>query len=151
MENFPHGDQRFLNNCFGTGTRISDIPRRRMPDLLAGNAYLGDATPRSDEPSPLVLVEYAEDQARLVQRADGFFLRITIDPALVASDRTRLVTSEVLGLAALPKQGFTNPDGSPLRIDHDFFGRPRDQEHPTPGPFEHPGAGRIELKVAGIR
>jgi alpha-N-arabinofuranosidase len=150
-ENFPHGDERFLNNWFGPGIRIGDLPKRRMPDLLVGNAYVGGATPRDDEPTPLVLAENTADQVRLVKRPDGFFLQISVDPALPSSDRTRLVTTEVLGLATLPKQGYTNPDGSPLRIDVDFFGKPRDPQHPTPGPFEKPKTGRIELKVAEIR
>jgi alpha-N-arabinofuranosidase len=150
-ENFPHGDQRFVNNWFGPGTRIGDIPKRRMPDLLAGNVYVGDATPRDDEPSPLLLAETTADQVRLEQRPEGFFLKITVDPALTSSDRTRLVTTEGLGLAVLPKQGYTNPDGSPLRIDVDYFGKPRDTQHPTPGPFEKPGKGQIELKVAEMR
>lgn len=146
-ENFPHGDERFFNNWFGPGTRIGDIPKRRMADFLAGNVYVGDATPRDDEPNPLVLAEKSEDQAQLIQRPDGFFLQLTVDPALASSERTRLVNSEVLGLATLPKQGYTNPDGSPLRIDKDFFGKPRNTQHPTPGPFEKPGIGRVEIKV----
>jgi hypothetical protein len=51
-------------------------------------------------------------------------------------------------MATLPKQSYSNPDGAPLRIDTDYFGTPRDPDHPTPGPFENPGTGVVVLKVA---
>jgi hypothetical protein len=48
---------------------------------------------------------------------------------------TKLVTTELLGVAIIPKQAFENPDGSSLQIDTDYFGQSRDKENPTPGFF----------------
>jgi hypothetical protein len=47
----------------------------------------------------------------------------------------------------IPDQAFENPDGSPLRIDTDYFGNKRNDKNPTAGPFENPGQGRLSLKV----
>ena len=145
QQNFPHGDDRFHNNLFGPGIRLSELPKRRMPDVMAGNVYLGGAKPRDDEPAPVVLE--ADPKVSLEARPDGLYLRMTCDPALTATRCTSLVTTESLGLAFLPEQAYTNPDGSPLKIDTDYFGKPRDESNPTPGPFENPGTGLVILKV----
>ena len=34
-----------------------------------------------------------------------------------------------------------------IGVDADFFGRPRDPERPTPGPFERPGRGEVALRL----
>ncbi len=65
-----------------------------------------------------------------------------------AADRTRkLVTTDLLGKAAIPNPPYEQPDGTPIRIDTDYFGKSRNEANPTPGPFENPGQGDIRLKV----
>ena len=61
--------------------------------------------------------------------------------------KTRLVTTELLGKAKIPDFRYENPDGSPLRIDTDYFGKQRNEANPTPGPFESPGSGPLTVKV----
>jgi hypothetical protein len=48
----------------------------------------------------------------------------------------KLVTTELLGKARIPDQGFENPDGSSLKIDRDYFRQPRSAT-PNAGPFEN--------------
>ena len=36
---------------------------------------------------------------------------------------------------------------SPITIDTDYFGKKRNKENPTAGPFERPGKGDLRLKV----
>jgi alpha-N-arabinofuranosidase len=57
------------------------------------------------------------------------------------------VTTELLGKAKIPELPYENPDGSPLKIDTDYFGKQRNEANPTPGPFENPGQGDLTLKV----
>jgi alpha-N-arabinofuranosidase len=65
-----------------------------------------------------------------------------------ATERTRnLVTTGLLGKASVPNQSFENADGSPIRIDTDYFGKKRKAGNPFPGPFEFPATGRQTLKV----
>jgi alpha-N-arabinofuranosidase len=52
----------------------------------------------------------------------------------------------LLGKARIPGLGFENPDGTPLTIDTDYFGKQRGTT-PTAGPFEKPGEGSVRLKV----
>ena len=57
------------------------------------------------------------------------------------------MTTELLGKAKIPGLPYENPDGSPLKIDTDYFGKRRNEASPTAGPFENPGAGPLTLKV----
>ena len=46
------------------------------------------------------------------------------------------MTTELLGKASIPDLPFENADGSPLRLDTDYFGKQRNADNPFPGPFE---------------
>jgi alpha-N-arabinofuranosidase len=47
----------------------------------------------------------------------------------------------------MPNAAYENPDGTPLKIDTDYFGKKRNEASPSAGPFEKPGEGRLKLKV----
>ena len=65
-----------------------------------------------------------------------------------AAERTRTeVTTERLGKASIPDLPWEQPDGTAIHVNTDYFGKPRNEANPTPGPFENPGAGRLVLKV----
>ncbi|MDR0909330.1 MAG: right-handed parallel beta-helix repeat-containing protein [Spirochaetaceae bacterium] len=49
-----------------------------------------------------------------------------------------VITTDTLGEAFHPEQPFTNPDGSPIVLDTDFFGKPHG-EYPLAGPFASKG------------
>ncbi len=62
--------------------------------------------------------------------------------------KCNLITTQNLGRAMIPDQAYENPDGTPLRIDTDFFGKIRNGKKPSAGPFENPGVGKeLKLKV----
>ena len=37
------------------------------------------------------------------------------------------------------------PDGSPMAVDTDYFGKKRDTANPFPGPFETPVNGEVKV------
>jgi hypothetical protein len=49
--------------------------------------------------------------------------------------------------ARIPDLQFENPDGSPLKITTDCFGRDRIRSSPFPGPFEIKETGRQKIKI----
>ena len=53
----------------------------------------------------------------------------------------------MLGKAVIPDLPFENADGSPLKIDTDYFGKKRDTTNPFPGPFEVKESGKQKIKV----
>ena len=58
-----------------------------------------------------------------------------------------MITTDLLGKASIPDLPYEQPDGSPYRIDSDYFGNSRNPSNPAPGPFASPPADRPRLKV----
>ena len=156
------GDDRYYNNLMvGTakvvrrdrmigGSRKGMIgyglwvyDQRQFPLFVGGNAYVNGAKPYAKEADPLVVPEGKLDVASSGNGAE-VTLQMDFTPALQRV-KTKLVTTALLGKAKVPNLPFVAPDGTPLRIDADFFGRPRNPDKPTPGPFENPAAGPIKL------
>jgi alpha-N-arabinofuranosidase len=111
---------------------------------MGGNIFLAGAKPSALERDPLMVQSNA--QIRLQKRKDGHYLNVAFDPAWMAARQRPLVTTALLGVAALPDLPFVQANGTDLRVDTDFFGRPRDPANPAPGPFERPGAGELRLR-----
>ena len=58
-----------------------------------------------------------------------------------------LVTTELLDKAKIPGLPYEQPDGTPYRLDTDYFGKSRESENPNPGPFAGLKRGRQLVKV----
>jgi alpha-N-arabinofuranosidase len=142
----PCGDDRFTNNLFVGRGDLGQYDKARLPVSMDGNVFLKGARPSRHEANPLLKPEF-DPALKLVETANGCNLELTLDTAW-AADRTRaLVTTQRLGKARIPDLPYEQPDGTPIRVNTDYFGKPRNEAHPTPGPFENPGAGRFVLKV----
>jgi alpha-N-arabinofuranosidase len=158
------GDDRFINNLFiGRADAAVELPReddryrrtaghglqaydaRGLPLRTGGNVYLAGARPYAHEKDAAVRPDL-DPRVRLVEENGSFLLHFVAGPELEAA-ATRLVTTRVLGRALVPQLPYENADGSPLAVDRDYFGKPRDPARPTPGPFERPGTGELTLRV----
>lgn len=140
----PDGDDRFYNNVFLGGGGLSPYDRVGPGSIATGgNLYFNGAKPWKHETSPTQLPD--KPQPVLEQTADGVYLDITL-PALPETYQSRLAGTDTLGKALLTDLGYTHPDGSPLKIDTDYFGKPRSPQKPFPGPVETT-AGTLRLKV----
>ncbi len=146
MKNIQGGDSRFYNNIFVGYGGLALYDNATLPMQMAGNVFLKGAKPSQHEQAPLVLPDF-DPSLKLVEEKDGFYLHMTCDKASSAKQKRQLVTSELLGRAKTPDLPYLQPDGSPIRIDADFFGQKRNTADPFPGPFEHPEDGRQSLKV----
>ena len=159
LRNIQGGDNRFYNNIFvgggkppagtasqqaaGFGLWVYDD--RELPLQTGGNVYYNAARPYAKE-SQCLLQQEVDPGLKLVQKGDGLSLHLALGQTL-ADAKTSLVTTQLLGKAMIPGLPYENPDGSPLKVDTDYFGKPRSGERPTAGPFESPGAGPMVLKV----
>ena len=92
-----------------------------------------------------------EEKTRRYTHAEETILRAKENlPKQVSTENpelTKLVTSARLGKASISGCVFENPDGSLIMIGADYFGKPRNADNPTPGPFEAPGTGTLTMKV----
>jgi alpha-N-arabinofuranosidase len=164
-EKIHGGDNRFFNNIFigvGKATAPSYPPnwtkhhrvngyglwvydRRDWPLLTGGNVYLNGARPYAKELQPVVADEF-DPHVKLVEEGPDVYLQLELgDYARQA--KTLLVTTVLLGKTKVAGLPYENPDGTPLKLDTDYFGRPRDAEKPLPGPFENAVPGLLKLKV----
>lgn len=137
------GDDRFYNNIFAGGTGLAPYDGAKLPVFMEGNVFLRGAKPSKHEKNPTVLT--ADPAIKLSEQADGWFLELTLEKDWSGRPHS-LVTTERLGKAIVPRLPYECADGTPLRIDGDFFAKPRAAD-PTPGPFEHPSDGRLKIKV----
>ena len=157
LSNITGGDSRFYNNIFVGAKTPAAKPKwkgmqasyglavydsREFPIHAGGNVYLNKAIPCKNEADALVIAETIE--APRVENISGRVRFVFPLPAAFHKAVTRTVTSELLGNARIPNLPFVNPDGTPLKLDTDFFGKQRDAT-PTPGPFENPGSDPFYL------
>jgi len=165
LVNIKGGDDRFYNNILvggdnapadagkapGKGPQraspygLAVYDARELPLQTGGNVYFSGARPYAKEAKPVVAAG-GDPKVNVEEKGREVYLHLTLGQDLRNPDTT-LVTTELLGKAKISGLPYENPDGSPLKIDTDYFGKPRSPAHPTPGPFENPGAGPLSLKV----
>jgi len=159
------GDDRFYNNllvgkgesapaagkaagkaaAFAPGYGLWVYDHREFPLQTGGNVFCHGARPYAKETQAITLPGF-DPKAKLVDEGQNVYLQLTLGPAC-QNPHTALVTTDLLGKAKIPGLAYENPDGSPLKIDADYFGQQRGKTSPTPGPFERPGEGALRLKV----
>ena len=162
LVNIKGGDNRFYNNLFiGQGTSSNapvkpgsessgyglwEYDARELPMQIGGNVYYNGAQPYAKEAGPLIVSDLAPKPA-LIEKDGNVYLNVNLgqSPSKAA---TALVTTELLGKAKVAGVGYENPDGSPLKIDVDYFRKTRNPAHPCAGPFET--ASDTDLKVWSI-
>ncbi len=146
MHNNPNGDDKYYNNLFVQRGDLRHYEKAKLPVFMDGNVFLNGAKACKKEPSPVVKTKL-DPAVRLVQKPDGYYLEMNLENGWSGAASRSLVTTALLGKAVIPDLPYENPDGTPLKVDADFFGKPRSETNPAPGPFESPGTGQISLKV----
>jgi alpha-N-arabinofuranosidase len=146
LRNIVGGDDRYYNNVFVERGDLGQYDGAKLPVWMDGNVFPKGAKPSKHEKDPLVKPEF-DPALKLVEKADGFYLEVTFDKAWAGERTRKLVTTELLGKAAIPNLPYKQPDGTPIRVSTDYFGKSRNETNPTPGPFENTGTGPLVLKV----
>ena len=140
------GDDRWYNNLLAGTFSLAGYNGVKRPVFMGGNIFTKGTQPSKLEPDALVKPGF-DPGVKLEQRADGWYLTLAADPAWRDEAKRKLVTTELLGKVQLPDQPYVHPDGSPMKIDTDYFSGKRDPDHPFPGPFETAPEGQKPLKV----
>ena len=142
----PPGDNRFVNNLFVKSADMSAYDQAPLPMQMEGNVYLDGARASKWDTDAVVRAD-ADPRLVIEETTEGAELSLEWDPAWAGTQTRRLVTSALLGEAAIPNLPYEQPDGSAVRVDTDYFGAERNPLNPAPGPFERLGAGATRLKV----
>jgi len=146
LRNIVGGDDRFYNNVFVERADLSQYDEARLPVWMDGNVFLKGAKPSKHEKDPLVKPEF-DPAPKLVEKFDGVCMSVTFDKAWAAERTRKLVTTELLGIATIPNLPYERRDGTPIRVNTDYFGKSRNETNPTPGPFEDIGTGPLVRRV----
>ncbi len=145
LRNIRGGDDRFYNNLVIKPGGLDGYDKAALPVQIEGNVYYNGAKPCFKETNYLEKADF-NPELKVVEEGDSVFLHITLDDSFHALDN-RLVTTALLGRAKMPNAAYENPDGTPLKINTDYFGKKRSEANPSAGPFENPGEGKLTLKV----
>jgi alpha-N-arabinofuranosidase len=146
FHNNPSGDMRFYNNVFAQGGDLTPFNEAHLPMLLGGNVFLKSAKPCIRETAPLLKPEF-DPGIKLVETKDGVHIEITLDSMWAIEQLRKIATTKLLGNAIIPNLPFERADGTSIRIDTDYSGRPRNLSNPFPGPFELPQGGKQSIKI----
>ena len=144
LSSISGGDNQFHNNILAGGG-LDVYNQTTLPMLVNGNVYLNGAKPLRGEENYINKPEF-DPNIKLIEEKDAVYLEIILPQAL-DSQQNKLVTTKLLGKTRVSGTAFENPDGSPITIDSDYFGRKRNKLNPFAGPFERPGIGKLRLKV----
>ena len=136
MEEYPtfeEWDAMFEGYC-GMGSEPSDRYYSKLPVWAEGNIYLNGAKGITKEKNALV---DAEMRDIVMEVGENGAFKTNLDEILkeLPKAQTRLITTEILGMAFEPEQYYENPDGTPIIFNSDYAGKLRG-EAPVPGPFE---------------
>ncbi len=168
----PGGDIQFVNNLFVNGGDASQYGNALLPVVFDGNVYtkgsiraIGHSDPKKfgemnknakeqmknykDQKATeqnAVIKEDFDASANLLNDAKDMYLEIALDKNWLTQKRS-LVKTATLTKAIVPDLPFENVDGSPVIIDLDYFGKKRNVENPSPGPFEIKRSGKQKFKV----
>ncbi len=145
LSNISGGDDRFYNNIFAGGNGLQAYNGAKLPMQAGGNVYFNGAAPYKGETDFARLPDF-DPGIKLVEKDGAVYLNLTLPPAK-AGQRNKLVTTELLGKAKIPDLPYKNFDGTPLKVDTDYFAKKRSEQNPSAGPFEKPGTGKLSLKV----
>ena len=131
-------EEEYMYMFTDEGTKKTSWGRRynynsHLPMYVSGNVYFNGAKPYKKETKNCVDTKN-KVYIKLVEENGHYKIDTNLYEFLPELD-TEFVSTEMLGQAFEPEQKFENPDGSPIRIEEDYFGVRRSQ-HPTPGPFE---------------
>ncbi|MEN9975403.1 MAG: Endo,4-beta-xylanase precursor [Verrucomicrobiota bacterium] len=142
------GDDRFYNNLFvnaGAGLVGYNAPGRPMQ--MNGNVFVNGAASSSQDVN-LVNNSGFNPALKLSATPSGYLLHIALDPEWANSPSRSLVTTALLGCAAVSKLPYEQADTSAYQLDSDYLGVARNPSNPFPGPFELPAGGSFDLKVS---
>ena len=150
------GDDRYYNNIFSAGVNKPDNNSKarygtemcntaKLPCWLSGNVYYNGAKPCVNE-KVFFESSFFNPDVSIKEEGERVFLTFNLDPG-ISGNKVPIVTSELLGIAKIPKARFENADGTPLILNKDYFGNMRSGDGTTSGPFSDPGSGKVTLKV----
>ncbi len=176
IENYhdnPSGDIRFYNNLFLNNGDASQYSKALLPVIFDGNVFtkgskrpvldstekkFGELNEEGKDKFKNSKLEKAVEQNsinkqdfdadfKLITENETTYLELNLDENWLTTVKRNIINTSILGKAIVPYLPFENPDGSDINIDTDYFGKIRNKNNPSPGPFEISISGKQKIKV----
>jgi len=109
------------------------------------NIYLNGAMPFPNKDAQSVVIDSKTDM-QLQLNDHAATLKITLPPASLER-KHRLITSKLIGKIPYAEMYMEHPDGMPLDLTSDFFGKAIDPANVLPGPFQELGNGENSVTL----
>jgi hypothetical protein len=133
------GDDRLYNNLIvGKGNKqneygLKTYDNAKLPVWIEDNAYLNCAV-NSRKEINMIYEGTFDPSIRLDDKGNEVYLTISFGNA-VKDASLKMIDSEKLGAAKIPRAVFENSDGTSFKSNLDYFGNERPADHIIPGPF----------------
>ena len=146
LHDCPVGDAHWINNVLANSADLTsyDAAGKGWDCHMVGNVFAKSAKASRFDKDALYVPGF-DIGAKLVQKANGWYLTLATDEKWKKTAKRPLVTTALLGKAKIPQQGYTFADGSSMAVDADYLGNRRDASNPFPGPFESPVSGEVKV------
>jgi hypothetical protein len=105
----------------------------KLPVWIEDNAYLNCAV-NSRKEINMIYEGTFDPSIRLDDKGNEVYLTISFGNA-VKDASLKMIDSEKLGAAKIPRAVFENSDGTSFKSNLDYFGNERPADHIIPGPF----------------
>ncbi|MDR1757888.1 MAG: right-handed parallel beta-helix repeat-containing protein [Bacteroidales bacterium] len=145
-----NGDDKYYNNLFLPANPRSDvrygIPEYKndaYPSFAEGNAYYDAALPMENEQNTIVQPDFKPSFA-IEDNGNEVFISFNLQG--FENFKTKIIDTQTLGVAKMPKTKYEQPTGETLILDTDYQGNKRDT-NPVPGPFEKAKNGANRFRV----
>ena len=151
--NVKGGDDRFFNNVFAPSNLSAQREKCSLMTydtldfgLRTGRMFTTTAPVRMRRETDPLAIGSVSPGIRLIEKGDAVYIQLELGrefqkhPVALVST-ARLERARISGLA------YESPDGSPLAIETDYTGMPRDMKHLHAGPFRDPGVGMSKIRV----
>ena len=157
-----NADNRYYNNIFSSidseivqsmpnhwwenrGSYGLGIYNGYSPMYVDGNVYYKDAEVFNDEINFVQNTNH-DPKIWLEDKGEEVFLNFSFDTSIINLNN-KVVSTEMLGRVKTSDMKFENADGSPYKIDKDYFGKQRNLQNPFPGPFQLIRSDTMRIKV----
>jgi alpha-N-arabinofuranosidase len=107
--------------------------------------YYNGAKPSDQDINNLTIPNF-DPAFSLEEKGDEVYLNLNFEASYFKS-KGKIINTELLGKAKIPNAAFNKPDGSPLTIDFDYFGKLRSVKKNDAGPFNNLKKGKNVVKV----
>ncbi len=135
---FEEYTKQFEGYC-GMGAVRTDRYYNPLPVWSEGNVYYNGAKPMSRENA---IVDKEHQITISLEEEDGNYRLKTNLYGYLPKMENRIITTDILGMAFEPEQKFENPDGTPIVLDKDYYGKEWG-ENSGAGPFAEYSAIKV--------